>query len=284
MWQSMKRVLRALDIRRVPRRLERIEALLIETRNIEIRLERLETLLLGHPQQPAVTTISFASPAVTVVMPTWNRAHVLPDAIRSVQAQTFTDWELIVVDDASTDGTSVAMQQFVADPRIRYIAQDHAGQCVARNRALAESRGALIAYCDSDNLWYPGFLAAAVPVFTANPAIQSLYGAMMTDAHHPGEWLVFEPWDRAKLELGNYIDMSTFIHRRTLYEQHGGFDPTIRRLDDWDLILRYTAESPPHRLPALAVRYRAVDSIRLTDTEALEPDVAAVRRKLRDQR
>lgn len=262
---TLRRLLRLLDVPRLHR-----------------RIERLEVLLLEHPQARATIrpVESFPSPVVSVVMPTWNRAQVVGEAIRSVQAQSFTDWELIVLDDGSTDHTAATMAAFNGDPRIRYVPRPRAGHAAARNEALALTRGALIAYCDSDNLWYPGFLAAAVAAFAADPGLESLYGAMVTEVHHAGEWLVFEPWDRARLERSNFIDISAFMHRRALYERLGGFDPAILRLEDWDLILRYTAASPPLRLPVLAVRYRAVDSIRMTDVAPLAPDVARVRRKL----
>lgn len=249
------------------------------------RIERLEALLLEHPQAHAGArpAEAFPSPAVSVLMPTWNRARIVGDAIRSVQAQSFTDWELIVVDDGSTDDTAATMAQFAGDPRIRYVPRPHAGHVATRNHALSLARGALVAYCDSDNIWYPGFLAAAVAAFAADPGLDSLYGAMVTDAHHEGEWLIFEPWDRERLERGNFIDISTFMHRRALYERLGGFDPAILRVDDWDLILRYTKGSPPLRLPVLAVRYRVMDDIRMTDAAPLAPDLAIVRRKLRGQ-
>src|SRR5690242_18763362 len=114
----LRRLMRLLDIRRLHRRIERLEALLLE-----------------HPRLHAATRLveTFPSPAVSVIMPTLNRARIVGDAIRSVQAQTFTDWELIVVDDGSTDGTDIVMREFAADPRIRYVPRDHAGHVAARN-------------------------------------------------------------------------------------------------------------------------------------------------------
>ena len=75
-------------------------------------------------------------------------------------------------------------------------------------------------------------------------------------------------FDREALLRGNFIGMSSFIHRRGLYDRFGGFDETMRSLEDWDLILRYTQETPARRLPVLAVRVRRMDDKRVTDTTA----------------
>ncbi len=243
------------------------------------RTTKLE-LLLEHPDVLAAShaAVPFPSPVVTIVMPTWNRGWVVGAAIRSVQAQTFADWELIVVDDGSTDDTAEIMAAF-HDPRIRTVTRTHAGQCRARNHALTLARGALIAYLDSDNVWYPGYLAAAVAVFAAKPAVDCLYGAMVTDAHYQGEHILFRPFDRARLIDGNYIGMSTFMHRRALIERYGALDEELATLEDWDLILRYTAHAPAYRLPALAVRYRVVDATRVTVTTRQQGAVARIRAK-----
>jgi glycosyltransferase involved in cell wall biosynthesis len=170
-------------------------------------------------------------------------------AIRSVQAQHFSDWELIVVDDGSADDTATVIASFATDTRIHYVTRPHAGQCAARNHGQSVANGSLFAYLDSDNLWYPGFLAAAVAVFAGRSDVDCLYGAMITDAH----WgrILFEPFDRERLIAGNYIGMSTFIHRRALIDRFGGFDDELSALEDWDLILRYTAHAPAYRLCVL---------------------------------
>jgi len=243
------------------------------------RTTKLE-LLLEHPDLFAVSRQDhLPSPAVSIVMPTWNRGWVVGAAIRSVQAQAFSDWELVVVDDGSSDDTAEIMANFRQDARIRYVVQTHAGQCRARNHGVGLARGALIAYLDSDNVWYPGWLAAAVVVFAAKPAVDCLYGAMVTDAHWEGEHLLFRPFDRARLLAGNYIGMSTFMHRRQLIERYGAFDEELNALEDWDLILRYTAHAPAYRLPALAVRYRVVDATRVSVTTRQESATARIHAK-----
>jgi hypothetical protein len=241
---------------------------------------RLETLefLTEHAAVASITcqNAAFPSPAVSVVMPTWNREGVLGAAIRSVQAQTFPDWELLVVDDGSTDATRHVVGTFAADQRIRYVAQEHSGKCAARNHALRIARGALIAYLDSDNLWYPDFLSAAVAAFSLKPDIDCAYGAMVRDGTPR---VLSEVFDRERLLTSNFIDMSAFVHRRTLVERFGGFDEGLERLEDWDIVLRYTAHAPAYRLPAFAVRYRVMDNIRTTASHPPQPARAVIRGK-----
>jgi len=247
----------------VERLLQRVTSPLLGELNR--RLSALE-ILLEHPDVHGLSRINpgFPSPAVTVVMPTWDRGAIIGAAIRSVQVQRFPDWELIVVDDGSTDGTAETMAQFATDARIRYVVLPHGGQCVARNHALRLAKGEIVAYLDSDNVWYPDFLAAAVSLFAARPDVDCAYGAMITDAHRPGERLLFRPFDRNHLLVRNFIDMNTFVHRRRLFERYGGFDEALNSLIDWDLILRYTAHAPAYRLPILAARYRVVDDKRVS--------------------
>jgi len=127
----------------------------------------------------------FSSPVVSITMVSRNRAHCIGDAIRSVQAQHFADWELIVIDDGSTDGTRDTVARFAGDPRIRYIWQPPLGMAKARNHGLRLARGALIAYLDDDNLLYPDFLVAAVDTFSRKPDVDGLYGALVAEAGAP---------------------------------------------------------------------------------------------------
>ena len=93
---------------------------------------------------------------VSVIMPSYNTAEFISESIKSVQAQTYKNWELIIVDDCSTDRTDDIVQTFLTDKRIRYIKlEKNSGAAVARNRALREARGKWIAFLDSDDLWEP---------------------------------------------------------------------------------------------------------------------------------
>ena len=265
------------------------KALRREIDTLAERADNLEALLLEHPNALtgnaavlAGKTVDFPSPAVSIVMPTWNRAGLIGEAIESVLTQSFADWELVIVDDGSTDNTEEVVAA-LADPRIHYRKVDHAGQCAARNHALQLAKGALIAYLDSDNIWYPNFLLYAVAAFAADQSIQSAYGARVAEPPRERR-LLFEPFDRDKLLKGSFIGMSSFIHRRSLYERFGGFDESLSALEDWDLVLRYTQETPARRLPVLAVRYRVVDDKRVSNIEALAPNLEKIVSKWNMQR
>ncbi len=102
-----------------------------------------------------------AAPAISIVMPLYNKAGQVLRTIASVRAQTLSDWELVVVDDGSTDG-GPALVRDLPDARIRVVSQANAGVSAARNRGIALARADLVAFLDADDLWFPGFLAAIV--------------------------------------------------------------------------------------------------------------------------
>lgn len=288
------RVLRPVDaeLQELKRRIGTLEELLSKHEKVmsdgpdclATRLDNLELLATEHSDAAVggLRGAVFPSPAVSIIMPTWNRARVIGDAVRSAQDQRFADWELIVVDDGSTDDTAAAVAALAAsDTRIRYVHQAHAGQSTARNRALRLAAGTLVAYLDSDNVWYREFLATAVTAFAANTGISCAYGAMISEPPHIYQRVLFRPFDREKLLAGNYIGMSTFIHRRNLVDRYGGFDETLATLEDWDLILRYTVDAPALRLPVLAVRKRVVDSINVSNSRPAADDFARIKAKWR---
>jgi glycosyltransferase involved in cell wall biosynthesis len=248
------------------------------------RLAVLEALITQshRPRSPALARRiqDTPSPVVSIVMPTRDRARFVCDAIASVQAQHFADWELIIIDDGSTDDTAAVVTPYLDDPRIRFIRRPAQGVSAARNCGLKAARGALIAYLDSDNIWYPDFLAAAVDAFASDPAVNLIYGVLVTDAHElDGTRLLWMPFDRDRLLSGNYIDINVVVHRATLIERYGTFDEALTRFVDWDLILRYTEHVPAHPLPVLAARYRVCDDLRVTTTRPSGPAQLAIKRK-----
>ena len=107
-------------------------------------------------------------PKASVIIPAFNRAELLRETLDSVLAQTFTDWECVVVDDGSSEDLSFAG---TLDPRIRLIRQPNQGVSVARNRGIAHSTGGLIAFLDSDDLWLPAKLEKQVAAMDADPTI-----------------------------------------------------------------------------------------------------------------
>ncbi len=108
-----------------------------------------------------------SAPAVSIVLPTFNRADVIGRALESVRAQSFEDWELLVVDDGSTDGTAEQIAGF--DPRLVVVRQENAGVYAARNAGPARARGRLITFLDSDDAWAPHYLALTAGFLTHHP-------------------------------------------------------------------------------------------------------------------
>jgi glycosyltransferase involved in cell wall biosynthesis len=118
-------------------------------------------------------------PMVSVIMPTFNRADTIRRAIRSVQAQTFTDWELIVVDDGSTDATVALIEG--CDPRLKILRQENQGTAGARNAGLRASAGSYIAFLDSDDEWLPHHLELCVSFLSAFPEEQFVTNELWED-------------------------------------------------------------------------------------------------------
>ena len=243
---------------------------------LDDRILRLEQLVTGtaaaRPPGARSAAKALEAPAVAVIIPTFNRPKFLPEAIESVQRQTFQDWRLVIVGDGSGPETEAAVAPFLDDPRIAFIPQTRSGSANARTRGISETSAQLIAYLDDDNLWYPDFLARAVDCMASNPTVDVLYGALVTQVHGlDRSCILWMPFDRERLLAGNFIDTSVIVHRRALVDRYGGWDSSVNRLCDWDLMLRYTAEKPAYALDALAAVYRVCDDRR---TSALIPEDA----------
>lgn len=243
---------------------------------------QIQTLVFSQPGNRLPGAESAVSrlgrPGVSIVLPTFNRVGCVGEAVRSVQQQDYRDWELLVVDDGSTDATREAIAPLLAgDPRIRYIRQEHAGVARARNTGLAHSTAPLVAYLDSDNLWHPGFLAAAVDHLAVHAACDLVYAALVSREHcRDGGCLLLRAFDRAELLKANFIDINVVVHRRSLVEKFGGWDESFRCLEDWELMLRFTAERPAEALPVLGAFYRTCDAQRVSQQEDTTAAEAAI--------
>ncbi len=195
---------------------------------------------------------------ISVIMPTKNRAARIPAAIESVLDQVWNNWELIIVDDASNDDTADMVRVLYNDPRIRLMKAKGAGVSAARNTGLSAARGELIAYLDSDNTWTPEylkFMAVALLREKAMTGYAVLQGFGGERSELEKSFYYNRRFDLDALKMNNFIDMNVFMHHRSLFEQHGGFDETIKRMVDWDLILRYCTVFPPVFANAVGVHY-----------------------------
>jgi glycosyltransferase involved in cell wall biosynthesis len=189
------------------------------------------------------------APLVTVVMPTRDRAALLPRAVHSVLGQSMPDLELVVVDDGSTDGT-LELLATVADPRLRVLPRPARGVSAARNAALAVARGELVAYLDTDNVWSPQFLEVMVSELRDEDVLAYcgrhlfLLDGPADDARVVARRTSSPPYNPAALLRHNTIDTNVMLHRRRLVEELGGFDEDLHRLVDWDLVVRVVLRHP----------------------------------------
>lgn len=230
------------------------------------------------------------STTVSVVIPAWNRAHSIERAVDSVLAQTYGATEIIVIDDGSTDGTpdllAMRYQEHVASGLLHVLRCDHRGVSQARNEGLLRATGEIVTYLDSDNEWLPDYLAMVVSVFAEDASICTMYCALQSYVAGRADLLRATEYDRRRLLHNNFIDLNVFAHRRSVYEQLGGFDTELKRLVDWDLILRYTALYPPAFARALGVRYHldeaALDNI--TYRESYDENYAKIATKYAAER
>lgn len=185
-------------------------------------------------------------------MPAWNRADVIACSIESVLAQTFIDYELIVVDDGSEDNLQQVVEPYCQEHPVHLISMDHQGASAARNRGLAVARGRFVAYLDSDNIWKPQFLERMYQVLTSKRHSKKtaycqfdVYEKNRKDNGFSLKETGGRPFNYKKLLQGNYVDMNTFVHARECLHSVDSFDPCLKMLIDWDFILRMTAKFPP---------------------------------------
>ncbi|MFI6304736.1 glycosyltransferase family 2 protein [Amycolatopsis thailandensis] len=217
-----------------------------------------------------------AAPKISVVLPTHDRAALLPRAIASIRAQRYGNWELIVVDDDSSDSTPKILAA-LDDPRIRTIRVAHNRVSAARNAALAEATGDVVAYLDDDNTMHPLWLKALAWAFGEHPEITAAYGGYVIDDVEGLPRLLLKPYSREALLKENLADTGAVAHRAGLEEAR--FDESLVEMDDWDLLLSLTAERDPLVVPAISCFYSTAAPNRLSHGPTYDADFAAVRRK-----
>ncbi|RDI39775.1 glycosyltransferase involved in cell wall biosynthesis [Gluconacetobacter liquefaciens] len=211
--------------------------------------------------------------AFSLIMATYNRASSITAAIRAALAQNHENFELIIVDDGSTDNTQFTIEQTfqteIATGRIKYIrSPENIGVSNARNLGIALACNPWIGYVDSDNILRPYFLSMIANTITQNRTADAFYGKIFVGERGIA---IGSPFNRNALLHQNFIDIGVFVHRRSLVSKWGGFDPDLRRLVDWDLIIRYTQEKEPIFVPRVFLDYHddPNDVSRITVKESL---------------
>jgi glycosyltransferase involved in cell wall biosynthesis len=220
------------------------------------------------------------TPRVSVIVPAYNSAEFIASSLISILEQTYRDYEIIVVDDGSTDETK---QQAVAvSPAVRYIYQANGGPSLARNTGIAAARGSLICFLDADDLWLPGKLAAQVECMDRNPAAGLIFSdeeefdergvqcrsLLATSRFYPD---IVESGTVAnacqRLLVENFIPTSTVMIRRDCFSMVGLFDPLLKASEDRDLWSRIAASFPIVGLRDVHGRKRVVASSVSRDVE-----------------
>lgn len=172
-------------------------------------------------------------------MPTYNRADLLPGAIDSILAQTFTDWELIVVDDCSKDATPEILERYAThDTRIRHVRNDPNKKLPASlNVGHREARGELLTWTSDDNFYRPNALARMVEALDEDPELDVVYADCMKFDDDLNE-LGLAPVDEPDRLLIQNVVVACFMYRRKVYEQLGGYDEDRFLVEDWHFWLR----------------------------------------------
>jgi hypothetical protein len=240
-------------------------ARLVDERSVMARTLQVWTVMRWLAQAPVDSDT-----LISVIVPTRDRRAYLERAVASVLHQRHRALELIVVDDGSVDDTP-AFLATLDDPRVKLRRTPGLGASAARNVGLDAVTGTFVTHLDDDNLMDPDWLRAVAWAFARWTDADLLYGARIIEdgpardrapsgAMPAIEW---QPFDRARLEQSNYIDMNVIAHRAGLPEAR--FDPALRSSIEWEMLLRLTAGRTPLELPAIACLYSSYAPNRLSD-------------------
>lgn len=200
-------------------------------------------------------------PAISVIIPAYNAEATIAQTIASVQKQTFTDLEIIVVNDGSTDRTLEVLQQ-ISDPRLKVFSYENSGVSVSRNRGIAQATGQYIALLDSDDLWTPDKLESQLTALQQNSKAGVAYS---------WTYFMFENEKLSFVENSHYCEgnvyadllLANFLHsgsnpliRKEAVESIGLFDPAIKSVEDWDYYIRLAKKWDFVLVPKPQILYR----------------------------
>ena len=201
-------------------------------------------------------------PTVSVIIPTYNRASMLNEAIQSVLDQTYSDYEIVVVDDGSTDNTRNVVNKF-SDKRVRYVFQENRGRSNARNHGISLAQGRYIAFLDSDDLFLPHKLERQVIALNENAEFGMVYSsAICTDEQGKEMGCMYKAtasgWIYSKVAF--YVPLTiilpTVMLRTEVLSQLGGFDENMERFEDTDMWRRVARKFKILAIPEPLCRIR----------------------------
>jgi len=193
-------------------------------------------------------------PLVSIILPTWNRGGTIRSSIQSVVNQTYGNWELIVADDGSIDDTALVVAALgERDSRVRLVSLRHRGVSAARNAALAAAGGEFVAFLDSDKEWSPDFLMTMV-AFLRGRAVEAAVAGCAVSFGNKEVYRSTQP-TLESLAIANSVDQTAIVVSRELVLRTGGFDESLRRAVDYDLVLKLAEHTTLHQVPFVGIRY-----------------------------
>lgn len=212
---------------------------------------------------------------VTVVITTYNRSNYLKFAIDSVLNQTYDNFELIIVDDGSTDDTKQVVESY-KDERIIYHYQKNAGQNLARNKGMELAKGKYIAHLDSDDIWMPDKLEKQVKILERYPDIGLVYcGTVLIDENNnitgKQPLITYSGNVIKQLIMTNFLyNGSCPLFRKNCLEKAGYFDKTFKRMTDWDFYLQMAIHYKFHGINEYLLKYRIHNETMSKDFKSYE--------------
>ena len=220
-------------------------------------------------------TLSQKNRMISVILPVYNGEKTIREAVESVLDQTCADFELIVINDGSTDSTIKILTE-IEDPRLKVYSFPNSGLATSRNRGKSIAMGEYIAFIDADDLWMPGKLQAQLGSLHQNPEAAVSY-CWVNYIDNDGNFVC--PDNRVNINGNVYqtILIENFIHsgstimaRRKAIESIGGFDESLPAVEDWDLYIRLAANYPFVCVPEPHVLYRLTPGALSTNVILME--------------
>jgi glycosyltransferase involved in cell wall biosynthesis len=250
---------------------------------------------------PTATLQSPASPLVSVVMPAYNYGRFIGEALESLRAQTYANWECVVVDDGSTDDTAERVARFMEhDGRFKFLRQENARQAAAKNNGLRNSSGQYIQFLDADDLLEPEKFEKQVGYLEAHPGVDIVYGSMRYfRTENPAErlywvWGEDKPWMPetsgsgrdvlAALVRQNIMVINSSLIRRSVVEAVGPFDDRLPPAEDWDYWVRCAAAGMRFRFkdtPGTMALVRCHPSSSSQDRRGMYASMLLIREKIK---
>jgi len=212
---------------------------------------------------------------VSVVIPAYNALAFLPETLASVESQSFLDFEVLIINDGSSDGIESWFSQSVTDPRIKLISQVNQGLSAARNTGIAHAQGEYIALVDADDTWAATKLEKQVEYLDRNPDIglvHTWYAMMGMDSNPTGTVFKSRTAGDAHRQLlvQNSIGVASVMARQECFERAGGFDCELRSLEDWDMWIRISKLYKIGVIPEVLTFYRQVPTSMSKNCKVME--------------